>query len=216
MYLLHDICCAQRGMAQLPDLHVSDSSEAMLSGRKPPFRLLVRAVHTEGRRLAIRHAVSEGFVVSIGSSSKADMRLLSRPGVWQSGLVVQFGAVFQRQLHVLFPSCPGACAEHPVVQSSVNSHRMRCRCCQSAGGDAAHEDGGQGRDPQCGRPCIQAGAHGQGDRQKAAGHPRRRHWFWHRHQRPHQLHQQGCARYIECDHMQVVQHFQPVQSNLSP
>jgi hypothetical protein len=51
-------------MAQLPDLHVSDSSEAMLSGRKPPFRLLVRAVHTEGRRLAIRHAVSEGFVVS--------------------------------------------------------------------------------------------------------------------------------------------------------
>ena len=50
-------------MAQLPDLHVSDSSEAMLSGRKPPFRLLVRAVHTEGRRLAIRHAVSEGFVV---------------------------------------------------------------------------------------------------------------------------------------------------------
>jgi hypothetical protein len=53
-----------RGMAQLPDLHVSDSSEAMLSGRKPPFRLLVRAVHTEGRRLAIRHAVSEGFVVA--------------------------------------------------------------------------------------------------------------------------------------------------------
>ena len=57
-------CCAQRGMAQLPDLHVSDSSEAMLSGRKPPFRLLVRAVHAEGRRMSIRHAVSEGFVVS--------------------------------------------------------------------------------------------------------------------------------------------------------
>lgn len=53
-----------RGMAQLPDLHVSDSSEAMLSGRKPPFRLLVRAVHAEGRRLSIRHAVSEGFVVA--------------------------------------------------------------------------------------------------------------------------------------------------------
>ena len=54
----------QRGMAQLPDLAVSDSSEAMLSGRKPPFRLLVRAVHDEGRRISIRHAVSEGFVVS--------------------------------------------------------------------------------------------------------------------------------------------------------
>ena len=53
----------QRGMAQLPDLHVTDSSEAMLSGRKPPFRLLVKCVHSDGRRLNIRHAVSEGFVV---------------------------------------------------------------------------------------------------------------------------------------------------------
>ena len=53
----------QRGMAQLPDLHVSDSSEAMLSGRKPPFRLLVRAVASDGRKVNIRHAVSEGFVV---------------------------------------------------------------------------------------------------------------------------------------------------------
>ena len=51
-------------MAALPELHVSDSSEAMLSGRKPPFRLLVQAVHRKGRKLNIRHAVSEGFVVS--------------------------------------------------------------------------------------------------------------------------------------------------------
>ncbi|KAK9793199.1 hypothetical protein WJX73_002582 [Symbiochloris irregularis] len=53
-----------RGMAQLPDLHVTDSSEAMLSGRKPPFRLLVRAVATDGRPISVRHAVSEGFVVA--------------------------------------------------------------------------------------------------------------------------------------------------------
>ena len=53
----------QRGVALLPDLHVSDSSEAMLSGRKPPFRLLVRAAATDGRAVNIRHAVSEGFVV---------------------------------------------------------------------------------------------------------------------------------------------------------
>ena len=58
------ICWLQRGVAALPDLHVSDSSEAMLSGRKPPFRLLVRAVHRDGRPTNIRHAVSEGFVVS--------------------------------------------------------------------------------------------------------------------------------------------------------
>ena len=59
----------QRGMAQLPDLHVSDSSEAMLSGRKPPFRLLVRAVASDGRKVNIRHAVSEGFVVRPSLSS---------------------------------------------------------------------------------------------------------------------------------------------------
>ena len=52
-------------MAALPDLHVSDSSEAMLSGRKPPFRLLVRAAHRDGRKVNIRHAVSEGFVVRL-------------------------------------------------------------------------------------------------------------------------------------------------------
>jgi hypothetical protein len=59
------LCRAQRGMAQMPDVHVSDSSEAMLSGRKPPFRLLVRAVTSDGRAVNIRHAVSEGFVVRI-------------------------------------------------------------------------------------------------------------------------------------------------------
>ena len=42
---------------------MTDSSEAILSGRKPPFRLLVRAVATDGRPINVRHAVSEGFVV---------------------------------------------------------------------------------------------------------------------------------------------------------
>ena len=53
-----------RGKANLPDLHVTDSSEALLSGRKPPFRLLVAGVHKGNRKLRIRHAVSEGFVVA--------------------------------------------------------------------------------------------------------------------------------------------------------
>ncbi|KAL4859186.1 putative aldo-keto reductase 2 [Chlorella vulgaris] len=53
-----------KGAAVLPDLHVSDSSEAMLSGRKPPFRLLVKAVHLRGQAISVRHAVSEGFVVA--------------------------------------------------------------------------------------------------------------------------------------------------------
>lgn len=54
----------QEGRAVLQELHVSDSSEAILSGRKPPFRLLVRVIQPPGMRLKIRHAVSEGFVVS--------------------------------------------------------------------------------------------------------------------------------------------------------
>ena len=36
----------------------------MLSGRKPPFRLLVKALHLRGQPINIRHAVSEGFVVA--------------------------------------------------------------------------------------------------------------------------------------------------------
>jgi hypothetical protein len=68
-----------KGMAVLPDLHVTDSSEALLSGRKPPFRLLARTIMANSNGTAaaasgsskaasvfpnIRSAVSEGFVVA--------------------------------------------------------------------------------------------------------------------------------------------------------
>ena len=45
---------------------LAGSSEAILSGQKPPFRLLVRAMSRDtGARLSnIRFAVSEPFVVS--------------------------------------------------------------------------------------------------------------------------------------------------------
>lgn len=40
------------------------SSEALLSGVKPPFRLLVRAINPDGSpAMHIRFAVSEAFVV---------------------------------------------------------------------------------------------------------------------------------------------------------
>ena len=48
----------------LPDLAVTDSSEALLSGRKPPFRLVVRAKRKGGQHLSLRPAVSEAFVVA--------------------------------------------------------------------------------------------------------------------------------------------------------
>ena len=57
-----------RGTAVLPDLFISDSSEALLSGRKPPFRLIARAIPTDPLKTKstfhIRSAVSEGFVVA--------------------------------------------------------------------------------------------------------------------------------------------------------
>jgi hypothetical protein len=51
----------------LPDLRVTDSSEAMLSGRKPPLRLMMRAVYKDTLQPVphIRHAISEGFVVAV-------------------------------------------------------------------------------------------------------------------------------------------------------
>lgn len=53
--------------AVLPDLRVTDSSEAMLSGRKPPLRLMMRAVYKDTSLPVphIRHAISEGFVVAV-------------------------------------------------------------------------------------------------------------------------------------------------------
>ena len=50
LLLLHHPPPHQRGRVALPDMHVTDSSEAILSGRKPPFRLLVRALLPSGTR----------------------------------------------------------------------------------------------------------------------------------------------------------------------
>ncbi|KAK9790768.1 hypothetical protein WJX73_001816 [Symbiochloris irregularis] len=66
-----------RAQAYLPDLVVTGSSEALLSGQKPPFRLFVRAVHMDGTRAShIRFAVSEAFVVAtprVRTAAKADI-----------------------------------------------------------------------------------------------------------------------------------------------
>ncbi|KAK9825886.1 hypothetical protein WJX81_001066 [Elliptochloris bilobata] len=48
----------------LRDMKVTESSESVLAGTKrPPFRLVVRAVSASGMRLPVRPAVSEEFVV---------------------------------------------------------------------------------------------------------------------------------------------------------
>lgn len=53
------------GQAMLPDLKVTDSSEALLTGRAPPFRLLARVVQRGGITLpGIAPVLSEPFVVA--------------------------------------------------------------------------------------------------------------------------------------------------------
>lgn len=56
------------GAVVLPELHVTDSSEALLSGRKPPFRLLAWVIDKENRNLSVRHAVSEGAIPFLSHS----------------------------------------------------------------------------------------------------------------------------------------------------
>lgn len=52
---------------QLPLLSVTDSSEAMLPGRKSTFRLMICAVHAEdGTPLDVRPLLSPAFVVRVG------------------------------------------------------------------------------------------------------------------------------------------------------
>jgi hypothetical protein len=51
----------------LPDLKITESSEALLTGRAPPFRLMARAIWRTGERIpGISPVLSEPFVVSQG------------------------------------------------------------------------------------------------------------------------------------------------------
>lgn len=55
----------QSGQAPLSDLQCTTSSEALLSGKAPTFRMLVWAVDRAGRHMTdITYVVSESFVVA--------------------------------------------------------------------------------------------------------------------------------------------------------
>ena len=82
--------CWQGGVGVLPGLLVMGSSEALLSGQRPPFRLLVRArLINEGVLVQhIQHAVSDNFVVRGQSPDRGSRQALHAccPGTEQ-GLV---------------------------------------------------------------------------------------------------------------------------------
>lgn len=65
------------GQAMLPDLKVTDSSEALLTGRAPPFRLLARVVQRGGYPFpGIAPVLSEPFVVAtarVKGAAKTDI-----------------------------------------------------------------------------------------------------------------------------------------------
>lgn len=59
----------------LPDLSVQYSSEALLSGRRPPFRLLVQLISTGPQdKAVVIPVVSDGFVVASGRSRLAQKK----------------------------------------------------------------------------------------------------------------------------------------------
>ena len=74
---LTGMCAIQKGAAELPRLTLKGSCEAIMKGRKPPFRLLACAVGFDGRPAKIQPAVSDGFVVSSATSCIPRSRNLS-------------------------------------------------------------------------------------------------------------------------------------------
>lgn len=85
-------CSAQRGAATLSDLSLTTSSEALLSGKAPTFRLLVWAVEPNGEPVPyVTYVVSESFVVSargeafggaMGGVTKGRAARLVGQGAW--------------------------------------------------------------------------------------------------------------------------------------
>ncbi len=63
----HHPSSCQRGAAALSDLTLTTSSEALLSGKAPTFRLLVWAVESNSEPVPyVTYVVSESFVVGAG------------------------------------------------------------------------------------------------------------------------------------------------------
>lgn len=179
-----------KGAAALPELHVTDSSEAMLSGRKPPFRLLVRAVRAGQALPNIRHCVSEGFVVATRRTRTAGkVRQRGRDRGWGCEEEGKAGDEERGEGRGGGSARAAACQFGRVESEARRMSPRFCFFCASPtlawmkwgrGGAAGcyptplmrspslqpHLSGG---DPQCGRSCEQAGAHGQGDCQEAAG-----------------------------------------------
>ncbi len=107
------------GQAMLPDLKVTDSSEALLTGRAPPFRLLARVVQRGGLPFpGIAPVLSEPFVVAtarVKGAAKAEIPHIDD----NIGKLEGLGVQTQKKLEDI--TAAAAAAGVPNLQIPVNS-----------------------------------------------------------------------------------------------
>ncbi len=86
-------------------MKVTESSESVLAGTKrPPFRLVVRAVSASGQRLPVRPAVSEEFVVRARGPRFSVCRMPFWTRAQRRGRILGQGR--SAAAAVLGPACP--------------------------------------------------------------------------------------------------------------
>jgi hypothetical protein len=107
------------GQAMLPDLKVTDSSEALLTGRAPPFRLLARLVQRGGLPFpGIAPVLSEPFVVAtarVKGAAKAEIPHIND----NIGKLEGLGVQTQKKLEDI--TAAATAAGVPNLQIPVNS-----------------------------------------------------------------------------------------------
>jgi hypothetical protein len=107
------------GQAMLPDLKVTDSSEALLTGRAPPFRLLARVVQRGGLPFpGVAPVLSEPFVVAtarVKGAAKAEIPHIDD----NIGKLEGLGVQTQKKLEDI--SAAATAAGVPNLQIPVNS-----------------------------------------------------------------------------------------------
>ena len=141
------------GQALLPDLKITDSSEALLTGRAPPFRLAVRAVHRSGEPYeGVAFALSDPFVVSVvcwGGARGSEAGV----GRWESALLQCRGGFPP-------PPRPTCTCKHlsppPCLRLASRPPLPACLPARPpAGGHGAGQGRRQARDPAHRRPRVQ-------------------------------------------------------------
>jgi hypothetical protein len=120
----------QRGHAPLSDLQCTTSSEALLAGKAPTFRLLVWAIDRAGNHLpSITYVVSESFVVATKRVKHA-IKVCFVWGTVSAGPGPDVGRDSGRSTMLCWDSRAGAPRERRgrLRQPPLNCTAVRCGC----------------------------------------------------------------------------------------